>query len=203
MVMFLCLPPQLMSQEKSTLTPSNYSLLYNLVRIDTEGLTARTTLMPGDSIEYSMDTTSRSGIAVQDALVEGLKNVGLTVFQQVDSLRRADARLIARLVNVSAHYSDAFRRGFLGEKLTRRTLSAGLSLQLTRNSTGEILMSEQRSLAASDTIAIDLIQEVEREDIPGMRGAPPEDGFFDRVAEPFVIIGATGVAIFLFFHVRS
>jgi hypothetical protein len=53
------------------------------------------------------------------------------------------------------------------------------------------------------SVRVAAIPIIETEGIPPPRATPPSENGMDRFVEPFVIIGATAVAIFLLFSVRS
>src|ERR1043166_2546268 len=59
------------------------------------------------------------------------------------------------------------------------------------------------SAQSADTVAVDEVQGLELAAAKTTHGELPSESFLDRVLEPVVIIGATGVSIYLFFHVRS
>ena len=75
--------------------------------------------------------------------------------------------------------------------------------QANRIPFGEILSSKSISEEISDTVSVDDISTVEDPNINITHAELPTEPFIDKFVEPFVIIGATGVAVYLFFHVRS
>ncbi|TAK62760.1 MAG: hypothetical protein EPO24_04695 [Bacteroidetes bacterium] len=139
---------------------------------------------------------------IEQALVSSLSRNGMVVHS--DSLKanpEFSFKVTGAELNVT--YSETFRETFFGETKTRRTVSVTLPIVVTEMSAGTVLFGETLKWTVSDTVSTAQISMLEHEQVPSTRAPLPERGFFDRLAEPLIIIGATGVAIYLFFHVRS
>ena len=138
---------------------------------------------------------------VQNALGSSLKALGYQVF--VDSV--TNPRILAEIhpVSLTVHYDEIFRDGFLGSKNTRRTISVQLNCLLTNRTTGEVLYSGSPKRESVDTVSVESIPSIETAAIKSTHGELPSETFLDRIIEPVVLIGATGVAVYLFFHIRS
>ena len=148
------------------------------------------------------DATDDSAI-VRGALLQSIRESGRKAFLRVDSLPPKEYLLSVGASRTSVHYHDMFRDGFLGSKKVLRSISARLTCEIVNAASKEVLYSNTPSRAWIDTIMVDDISRLERGAPASGRAELPQEGFFDRAIEPFVIIGATGIAVFLFFHVRS
>jgi hypothetical protein len=100
-------------------------------------------------------------------------------------------------------YDDSFRSGFLGETKTKRTVSLSFPFLIKENQTNKVVTSGTLPFSYSDTVSVSMIPMLEQDGIPNTHAPMPGGSFFDKLLEPFIIIGATGIAIYLFFHVRS
>jgi hypothetical protein len=106
-------------------------------------------------------------------------------------------------MQLNVRYNNMFKDGIFGAKHVEREVSVQYSSDLRNQLTDEILSSGTHSRMYTDTVAVDDIGSIENESINVTRGELPSEAFLDRFIEPFVIIGATGVAIYLLFHIRS
>src|ERR1041385_2769986 len=138
---------------------------------------------------------------VQNSMIAELKAFGCQVFSE--SIVTSDNRIVLENTGVESHarYADMFRDGFLGTKKMKRTISAGFSCKVIRKKTDEILFSGLFTKQSIDTVIVDDVPQLETASAKSTHGELPSDSFFDRILEPFVIIGATGVAVYLFFNV--
>ncbi|MBI5214251.1 MAG: hypothetical protein HY960_00700 [Ignavibacteriae bacterium] len=105
--------------------------------------------------------------------------------------------------DLKVKYDDSFRSGFLGETKARRTISLSFPFLIKESQTNKVLASSTLPYSYSDTVSVSMIPMLEQEGIPSTHAPLPEGSFFDKLLEPFIIIGATGIAVYLFFHVRS
>ena len=120
-----------------------------------------------------------------------------------DSLKHQKYLFDIGSYETNVHYDSMFREGIFGEKKLKRTISVKLSIQATNNKTDEVLLSKSLNEHLSDTVASDDIPKYELASSKSTQGEIPAENMLDRFIEPFVIIGATGVAVFLFFHLRT
>ncbi len=98
---------------------------------------------------------------------------------------------------------DLFRESFLGETKTNRTVTVSLPFLAKDVQSNSVLQSGTLLYNYSDTVSTGMIPLLEQQGNPSTHAPIPERDFFDRMLEPLIIIGATGVAVYLFFHVRS
>ena len=88
----------------------------------------------------------------------------------------------------------------------RRRLAREIRLTLRYTVTNDekrLLADGRCTRSRSDLITRAQIASVESEAWPETQGNPPPRGFFRRIVEPVVLTGATAVAAYLFFTLRS
>jgi len=152
----------------------------------------------GDSIRVLILPQDRSWY-LETQIARGLLSRGFPSTES--SSARFHAEFGQKMLRVV--YDDIRRDGFLGRKVVSRTVQVTLSAKVVDRHTGIIVVASDYADEATDTIALSQIQEVENPNIPVTRGALPPEGFFTNLVEPFVVIGAIAVAVYLLFHVRS
>jgi len=100
-------------------------------------------------------------------------------------------------------YGDVYREGLFGKKKTIRNVFARINVQSLNLSTNEILLSEILKSQLSDTVNVSDIPNLETPTAPFTHAEISGDTLIDRLIEPFIIIGATGAVVYLFFYIRS
>lgn len=139
---------------------------------------------------------------VRNALLETLKRMKYNVFLSSSTEKQEGVSLDIGLVETKVRYGPAFRESFLGKRKTARKIEVAVSANI-RDARDEVLFAGSLSRGFSDTIHVGDLPDLEIPSIPLTQGEPPEGGFFDSVLEPLIIIGASAVAVYLFFTVRS
>jgi hypothetical protein len=192
-------PPRAAAQESRT----NLDLFQSLTRTLGTEIAARARFAAGDTVELRTAPMPEGWIAEEGA-GSALRTAGCTVLV----LRPPGADTTLRLLEIpsaswSVHYDDPHRSGMFGQRRVRRTVGASLSFAARNRRTGELLAAGTVTGAALDTVAADAVTALEQGSAPSSHGELPQEQFLDKIAEPFVIIGATGIAVYLLFHVRS
>ena len=155
-----------------------------------------------DTIGVTIAASTDSWIA-EHAIESRLKAAGHTVILRSINAERTPYVLSLDGVEFRVRYDDMFSKGIFGTKMVRRTLSADISSRLLKGETGEVLFGGSIGRLRADTVAMDEIKSLEMPGSPATHGEIPEGSPLDRFIEPFIIIGTTGVAVYLFFHLRS
>jgi hypothetical protein len=181
---------------------SNLEIMQSLLERLTQEIIGKGRLRAGDTIAFRMGT-AEDGWIVQNALTAGFGSSGVAVFLLRDTLRPAGEVLHVLSAPLHVMYEEMYHDGFLGTRKVRRTVSASVTCELVRTATGELMYAGSPSLQSSDTVVVDDIPNLELTTAKTTHAELPAENFLDRVLEPLVIIGATGVSIYLFFHVRS
>jgi hypothetical protein len=190
------------ADERSIERPqTNLEIMQNLVASMTNEIVARSHIAIGDSIDVTCSPVEDGWIG-QMALVSGLQAAGFHVFDKDQStLRRVSLRVMG--MNYAVRYGEVSRDGLFGAERVQRSITAGFSFETLDTRSGEILSTWTLSRASTDTVDVDDISELEQPSTRSTHAEIPNEPFIDRFVEPFVIIGATGVAVYLFFHIRS
>jgi hypothetical protein len=143
------------------------------------------------------------GWIAQTSIVSTLRAMGYEILVGDTSLIRGRYLIDISSSQLQVRYDDMFHDGFLGKKKVRRTINITFTCQTIRTSSGEVLWSDSPIQQFVDTVAVDEISNLELSSVKSTQSSLPSEAFIDKVIEPFVILGATGVAVYLFFHVRS
>ncbi len=181
---------------------TNLQVMQSLVGEITGEILERSGIGGRDTIGLSMYLSADSWIT-EHAIESRLRAAGNSVVVQPASRPQAPYQLTVDAAELHVRYDDAFRRGIFGTRMVRRTVSVGLSARCVRASTGEVMFGGPVDRMRADTVSIDDISTLELAGAAATHGEVPEGGLLDRFIEPFVIIGTTGVAVYLFFHLRS
>jgi hypothetical protein len=121
------------------------------------------------------------------------------VLKECDSLES----LTVSVVRANVWYGDSFTLGMFGARRCRRTVEVGVQGTAVDPLTRKVRWAGTVSRSVQDTILVDDISSVEPSAGLIGKGSPPGRSFLDALVEPFVIIAATGVAVYLFFTIRS
>jgi hypothetical protein len=100
-------------------------------------------------------------------------------------------------------YSNTHRISLFGRKHTERLISVHIQSQVYNSQSGNILSGKMLTSEYKDTVFTDDISSLENADIPMTKAELPDESFIDRIIEPIIIVGTAGIAVFLFFHIRS
>ena len=189
---------------KLTGTPprTNVELMQGLIEALTIGLAERCRLASGDSVDVRFVPAEDGWIAMQGITMQ-LKANGLAVFLSTDGHIHPVTSVDISGITLGVRYENMFREGFFGARKVTRAVAVGFSYQSTSSRTQEVVASGKLSQGYSDTVDVDAISALEYRSAGTTHAEIPPENFLDRVVEPFIIIGATRVAVYLFFHVRS
>ncbi len=103
------------------------------------------------------------------------------------------------IINAKVSYGSLFREGILGDYFAERNLSFSGNYSILNNGT----FLKNFNYSYSDTINYNQIKHFENDSYPFTKGEIPAEPFFSSFYEPVVAIGASAVAIILFFTIRS
>ena len=112
------------------------------------------------------------------------------------------AGLTLQVNGVGVEYGERFNSGLFERALTTRALTLRLGA-MASDSTGTIRWVGVIEKKFSDTVAVNDIDRLEQTTGHFARGALPERFLWERLLEPVIVIGASGIAIYLFFTIRS
>lgn len=165
-------------------------------------LVDRLNIWQGDSIIIKYGVGDDMWI-VQNILTSTLKKKDCQVFSHNDENITSKFHIDIMNVDLQVSYDGMFRDGLFGTKKIKRMVSALLAYHATNTVTSEILYSGSNTKQFTDTVSFNDIDKIELQSIKSTKAKIPSEPFLDRIVEPFVIIGVTGLTIYLFFNVRS
>ena len=183
-------------------TKTNLEIVQTLIGRMTQSVVQKCQLSTPETIEIKYPQMTDVWI-VKEAVTSTLNDMGYTIFIMNDSSKHRKYQFDIGNYESNVQYDSMFRESIFWEKKIKRTISVRLTIQATNNKTGEVLLSKSLNEHSSDTLALDEISKYELASSKSTQGEIPAENMLDRFIEPFVIIGATGVAVFLFFHIRT
>ncbi len=114
-----------------------------------------------------------------------------------------DVEVSASVEDVTVSYGDPFSDGFFSPRKCQRNLDLRLTLTAKRCRDGKILWAGDEPASLTDTVNVADVPLLEQSTEHIAKGIHPQRSILERLIEPFIIVGATGVAIYLFFTIRS
>lgn len=156
----------------------------------------------GETIALSCQS-GEEGWIVQQSLAAALTRAGMKVYVGRDSVPAPNLVVEVRSVALGVGYTDLSRDQVMGTRRITRTVSAAFVCLATDARTGKVLFSGTPARQLADTVSADDVPALESPTVRSTHADLPSGSFLDRMVEPFVILGATGIAVYLLFHVRS
>lgn len=103
----------------------------------------------------------------------------------------------------SVFFGESFTETFLGNKKSERKVQLTVLSTLISSRDGRILSSEQITETKVDTVDLSSLEQMNNSSLPMTSYQKPTLSFFDSIVEPAIVIFSTGIAIYLFFTIRS
>lgn len=132
--------------------------------------------------------------------VQVLASRSLPVYIQSDS---SEAVLQLTVRQCSVIYSDVFSETIFGSRKTERSLNLSVTGTVLSSADGKVIWTKQFSAAYADTVNLRETDGLASGSPPLTAFIPPELSLFDSILEPAIVTIASGVAIYLFFTIRS
>ncbi|MFA6456743.1 MAG: hypothetical protein WCW40_07975 [Bacteroidota bacterium] len=136
----------------------------------------------------------------QNQFLQNLASRNIDVFVRVES---TETTLALNVREASVIYGDAFTESFLGSRKTERKVTLSVSGVVITNNDGKVAWSGSITKTYSDTVLYAAIEQLNAGNPPVTAYSIPELSFFDSILEPAIVTIASGVAIYLFFTIRS
>ncbi len=153
-----------------------------------------------DTVALDVDSSAASWIARAE-LASALGSAGTRVVIGPPSTGSSHPRWTVRGLTLAVEYRNIRKNGMFSDAVVDRIVTASFTSEITAG--GNVIFARTTSGSETDTVEEHRIADLESGSTQIMRGVVPDLRSFDRFIEPFVIIGATGAAILLFFQVRS
>ncbi len=132
--------------------------------------------------------------------IQGLSLRNIPTYLKTDS---AMTTLELTVRESSVFYGEVFTESFFGERKTERKLTLSLNATFISNSNGKVISAVQVSKTFTDTVAYSAVEQFNEQAPPLSGYVRPALTFFDSILEPAIVTIASGVAIYLFFTIRS
>ncbi len=139
-------------------------------------------------------------VTFRPQFIHGLVSRNVQVFENSSA---ADTVLEINVRGSSVVYGEVFTRSFFGTRKTQRTVSLNFGAFLISRSDGKVMWSRQFSESVIDTVNYSEADRLNESAPPLTSYKKAELSFFDSILEPAIVTIASGVAIYLFFTIRS
>jgi hypothetical protein len=163
------------------------------------GLDAASRLQIQDSSHVSVNVhPDHSAWYIRTPFELGLESSG-----HVHTMTGGGQPLEVTLNELSVRYDQLRRTGFFGGRIVDRIITVRI-LTASRNSTaGSPATPIEFKKEVRDTVLVSSVPALEESSVPATHGTLPDEGFFDWFLEPFILVGAVAVSVYLLYQVRS
>jgi hypothetical protein len=120
-----------------------------------------------------------------------------------NSSQKADYEIVFENPKLNTNYSEIFSSTFLGSKRVKRKIQVGFLHKIIDNSTKEEIYSHTFNESNEDDFLLDDHEYVEISNYGFTKSILPDESLFQQVLIPALVVGASAVAIILFFVIRS
>ncbi len=111
--------------------------------------------------------------------------------------------ILGSVAEVGVTYGEPFSEGLFSARKSQRTVEIALRFAATRIADGKILWAGTEKRSFSDTVYVDEISKLQESSKHIASSPLPDRSALERFIEPLIIVGAAGVAVYLFFTIRS
>jgi hypothetical protein len=152
---------------------------------------------PSVTIKTSTDTFTTF---FRQHFISNLASKKISVFENSNA---TETTLELSVQESSVFFGEPFTESFLGRKKIERSIQLVVNATGSSSVEGKILWSRQFSETMIDTVNFTDAEQMNNSSLPMTSIQKPKLSFFDSVVEPVIVIFSTGVAIYLFFTIRS
>jgi hypothetical protein len=136
----------------------------------------------------------------QPLFLQGLMRRNIPVFIKQNATKTT---LELTVRESSVFYGEAFTDSFFGSRKTERKSVLTITGTLISVTDGKVVWTNEFTRMMTDTVMFAETELLDREAPPLTSYTRPEFSLFDSILEPAIITIASGVAIYLFFTIRS
>ncbi len=179
--------------------PTNGDIFSRLCAEATDSIAAQLPATDSSAIAIVFDTDSVTH-TFHYVILEEMKKRFRSVFLQETNV---DAIVSLTVSHVSVQYENPFSETFLGERKAARRAKLQMRGTIVNASNRQVMWAGTVERSFTDTIPISQIASLESSSRAVAQGIIPEAPFIERLAEPMIIIAATGIAVYLFFTIRG
>ena len=134
------------------------------------------------------------------SLLEAFRSRFPAVYTRGDA---AGVTVNAAVQEFRVSYGETFSDGMFSAEKSERRITETWRLSAVRNSDGKLLWAGAKDAISLDTVAVAEIQHLEQSSAHLTAGIGPQRSAYEKIIEPFIIVAAAGVAVYLFFTIRS
>jgi len=186
---------QLCAAEKK----SNADILYQLCREAVASSISEAQIPDSSTIVLKIEDGAINRFFAQP-LTESFRQRFSSLFTQKTT---SGIEISVSVGGVSVIYGETFSDGFLSARRTERRIDVSLRMTTMRFEDGKILWAKSKSASFVDTVYVDDIPDLQLSSEGIAKGVMPQRSAMEKFIEPFIIVGAAGVAVYLFFTIRS
>ena len=136
----------------------------------------------------------------REQIIQSLASRNVAVFLRGDSTATT---LELNVQESSVFYSEVFTESFFGERKTERNVGLVINVTQISNPGFKVISVHEVIKNFTDTVAYSIVDQVNAPAPPVSKYVKPELTFFDSIVEPAIVTIASGVAMYLFFTIRS
>jgi hypothetical protein len=190
------------NEDEERLPETNLQIIQNILGNLAETILTEASLPSEATIGLKVRKTTESWITEQ-ALSDRIISHRYNIIYTRDSDTAAPYIFTVGDAEARVKYSNPHRLNLFGRKRVERSVTVFFQSQIYESQTGKIRSGKMQTSEYRDTVYTDDISFLENADIPMTKAELPDESFIDRFIEPIIIVGTAGIAVFLFFHIRS
>ncbi len=191
------IPEILLGSDKNP--KSNEGLMIDLSREGVDDFCADVKIPDTTAIDLRIDEGEINRFFTQP-LIESFRRHFASLYTRSST---SSVEIVASIAEVGVAYGEPFSNGFFSSRKSDRTVTVALRCTATRNADGKVLWSGTKRNSSVDTVYVDEITKLQESSKRIASGAMPDRSALERFIGPLIIAGAAGVAVFLFFTIRS
>jgi len=115
----------------------------------------------------------------------------------------ADLGVVSSVASAGIVYGEPFSDGLFSARQCCRTVTLAMRFVVTRYVDGKILWAGTQNAEYNDTVKVSDMEDLQKGSEKIIHGEIPAGSILEQFLEPFIIGGAAGVAVYLFFTIRS
>jgi len=188
-------PSKLCASEKK----SNAEILYQVCREAAASSISDARIPDSSTIVLKIEDGESNRFFAQ-ALTESFRQQFTSLFTRKST---SGIEVSVAVGGISVVYGESFSDGFLSARKSERRIDLAVHMTATRNDDGKILWAKSKGASFVDTVYVDEIPELQLSSEHIAKGIMPHRPLMEKLIEPFIIVGAAGVAVYLFFTIRS
>lgn len=143
---------------------------------------------------------TKQGEFFRHSIIQSLIAKNISVYERQTS---ADTTLELSVRESSVVYGEVFSESLFGSRKVERKINLKFDVSLSSVTQGNIFWSQTVSHSLVDTVFFSDVAKLHDSAIPLSTYSQPELSFLESIIEPAIVTVAAGVAIYLFFTIRS